>query len=768
MVSQVLHPVVTDGDLTLRVQVTGSEMLAPALPSLRPSGRSGRSSSSEIRMPVTLEQFTQLLNDSGLLSAEDMDDVRAGLPQYETVEALAENLYRRNKLTKYQLTRVIQGKAKSLHLGNYTVLDKIGQGGMGLVVKAKHRVMQRIVAIKVLSASTVKSPDAVKRFHREVEAAARLNHPHIVAAFDADQSNGTHFLVMEYVDGYDLAALIRMQGTLSVRRAIEFMLQAGRGLEFIHTHGVVHRDIKPSNLLIDRAGVVRILDMGLARLENSEQATDLTSSGQIMGTIDYMAPEQAVNTRTADHRADIYSFGCTLWYLLTGRSVYDGETAMAKLLEHRDRAIPSLLGINAELQTTNPRAVAIDRVIRKMLAKHPDQRYQSMAEVLMALEGCRSAKTESPEAPPALPSEAEEPLTAFLSSLSSGADPEKEPGLPLVSPPIPATIDLNVLNQDSTPFALLSGMASACTVLQRPPRSRNPVWIAVAIGGVCLLAIVWAFSGGNSPTPQPVTPVATNSEQKPPPTEAAPVEPTPAPPVHPAGQPNGQRNTQLAFNGTDSYVQVESLQYEHGQPYTCEGWFTPLGTPHAVSDPLIWSGPSWIALWEQNRVFGVGLTGTGPTAILATRPLEVRQPLDRESPVHVAGVWKGKEQRLFVNGRRVELANTNASAFPETTGGLFLGGAPWKNIGHSRWYRGGIDEVRISRGTRYTSNFEPERRFPDADPETLALYHFDEMSGETAADSSGHNHHGTVVNAKWIPAPARSGFARPNSDTTPE
>ncbi len=733
-------------------------------------------------MPVTLEQFTQLLNDSGLLSAEDMNDVRAGLPQFETVEALAENLYRRNKLTKYQLTRVIQGKAKSLHLGNYTVLDKIGQGGMGLVVKARHRVMQRIVAIKILSASTVKSPDAVKRFHREVEAAARLNHPHIVAAFDADQSNGTHFLVMEYVDGYDLSALIRMQGTLSVRRAIEFMLQAGRGLEFIHAHGVVHRDIKPSNLLIDRAGVVRILDLGLARLENSEHPTDLTSSGQIMGTIDYMAPEQAVNTHTADHRADIYSLGCTLWYLLTGHSVYDGETAMAKLLQHREGAIPSLLGTNAELQATNPRAVAIDRVIRKMLAKHPDQRHQSMAEVLMALEGCRSAKSEASEAPPALPPEAEEPLTAFLSFLSSGADPEKEPGLTIASPHIAATIDLNVLNQDSTPFTMLSGMATARTLVQRPPRSRSagrfPVWIAIALGGVCLLGVVWAFSGGSSPTPQPVAPVAMNPEQSPlaadtvPPFESS-TEDTPdksdtSPLARRPGPLNRQGNSQLFFNGTHSYVQVESLKYEHGQPYTCEGWFTPQGVPSAISDPVIWTGPSWIALWEQNRVFGIGLTGSGPTAILISQPPEVRQPVDRLLPVHVAGVWTGSEQTLFVNGLKVDLTNLNASAFPETTGGLFLGGAPYANIGHARWYRGGIDEVRISRGIRYTSHFEPERRFPDADPETLALYHFDEVNGETAFDSSGHNHHGTVVKAQWIPAPAPPGFTPPGRDSTPQ
>ncbi len=335
--------------------------------------------------------FLHELRASGLLEPEEINRQLRAIATRD-VEQFALEMVRRGKLTKYQAGLLARGMSRGLMLKNYEVLDKVGQGGMGLVFKARHRRMGRIVAIKVLPTAATKSPDSVRRFQREFQTAAKLIHENVVVAHDADESDGIHFMVMEFVEGGNLGQLVRQKGPLSIEHALDCILQAARGLQVAHDKGIVHRDIKPQNLLLDTQGTVKVLDLGLARLgleggaSDELSQSDLTQSGTVMGTVDYMAPEQALNSKNADHRSDIYSLGCTLHFLLTGRSLYRGETLMEKLVAHREQPVPSLRQARSDVSE------ALDSVFQRMVAKQPADRYQSMAELRTDLKAIASGE----------------------------------------------------------------------------------------------------------------------------------------------------------------------------------------------------------------------------------------------------------------------------------------------------------------------------------------------------------------------------------------
>jgi serine/threonine protein kinase len=365
-------------------------------------------------MAVAIEVLAKQLVESGLVDGAELRSLILDLPadrRPKDGEQLTRELVRQRKLTPYQAQQAFAGKAKSLVVGNYIVQDKLGQGGMGTVVKAEHKRMQRMVALKVISPEAMKSPDAVKRFHREVQAAARLIHQNIVTAFDADEFDGRHVLVMELVEGSDLSTHIKKNGPLSVEEAVHCIYEAAKGLEYAHKQGVVHRDIKPGNLLLGSSGVVKILDMGLARLDSTQESAEITSTGQVMGTIDYMAPEQAMNTRQADGRADIYSLGLTFWYLLTAKPAYTGDSIMEKLLAHRERAIPSLREVRSDVTP------AIQAIFERMAAKTPEERYATMTALIADLERVKAGET---AAPAARREEARNSVLAGQSSLGRG------------------------------------------------------------------------------------------------------------------------------------------------------------------------------------------------------------------------------------------------------------------------------------------------------------------------------------------------------------
>jgi serine/threonine protein kinase len=332
-------------------------------------------------MNISVQQFIQKLSDSGVLLDEDLAALHETLADPpETVEQLASELIQQNKLTRFQIEQINEGKGSRLVLGNYLILDEIGAGGMGEVYLAEHRRMKRQVALKVLPPAMIEDKQAVDRFQREVEAAAKLSHPNIVTAYDADQAGDVHFFVMEFVEGRDLAELVKKNGVLSVDQAVECVRQVATGLEFAHKKGVVHRDIKPANLLLDPEGNVKILDMGLARYQASQEEEVLTVSGMAMGTPDFMSPEQGVNAKHADERSDIYSLGCTLFYLLTGKKVYGGESLVEKVMAHQNEPIPSLI---EACQDATPE---LDAIFQKMVAKQRGDRFQSAGALLAELE----------------------------------------------------------------------------------------------------------------------------------------------------------------------------------------------------------------------------------------------------------------------------------------------------------------------------------------------------------------------------------------------
>lgn len=276
-------------------------------------------------------------------------------------------------------------------LGEYELLEHIGQGAIGDVFKATHRRMRRIVAIKVVNVAA-SSAEALKRFQREVKLAGLLSHANIVAALDANEGLGHHYLVMEYVPGQDLAAILKQNGPLGVEQVLDYIVQAARGLEYAHARGVVHRNIKPGNLLVSLDGVVKILDMGLARYDETDGADQLTQPGQMMGTVDYMSPEQASDARRADQRSDIYSLGYTMYRLLTGQVPYTTKNVVMKALAHAQSPIPSLRASRPEV------GESLEQVYRKMVAKDPADRFQTMGEVIPALEASRSEPAPRPVA----------------------------------------------------------------------------------------------------------------------------------------------------------------------------------------------------------------------------------------------------------------------------------------------------------------------------------------------------------------------------------
>lgn len=342
-------------------------------------------------MPIklTADSFLNLLKHSGLIEVDRLNhvlnDLKGADVNFGDAREIANALVSRQVLTRWQADKLLQGK-RGFFLGKYRLKSLLGKGGMSSVYLAEHVLMRRPCAIKVLPTKRVDDSSYLARFHREAQAVAALDHPNIVRAYDVDQQKeknaDIHFLVMEYVKGHSLQDLVMNHGPLGFLEAADYIRQAAAGLEHAHQAGLVHRDVKPGNLLVDKAGTVKVLDLGLARFfnEGNEASLTLSNDERVLGTADYLAPEQALDSHGVDHRADIYSLGCTLYFLLTGHPPFTEGTLAQRLMCHQTRRPPA---ITIDRPDAPPSLVAI---VERMMAKRADDRYPTADDVRAALE----------------------------------------------------------------------------------------------------------------------------------------------------------------------------------------------------------------------------------------------------------------------------------------------------------------------------------------------------------------------------------------------
>lgn len=455
-------------------------------------------------VPQNMDRQTFLTNlrQSGLLTAEQLGKVIGRLPQAAGGRVVARALVEQGLLTKFQAELLLAGRTNGFFLGQYRILDQLGRGGMGRVFKAEHQTMNRIVALKLLSSQLLKTEKAQQLFQREVRAAARLVHPNIVTAYDANQIDKRYFLVMEYVDGPNLDELTRQRGSLPVNVACDFVHQAALGLQYAHEQGMVHRDIKPANLLVQKASspgqnlryIVKILDFGLARLHSPTRPGQaghdsiLTSENTVLGTPDYLSPEQGRNLHQVDIRSDLYSLGCTFYFLLTGQVPFPGGTTVEKLVRHNtEEPVP----VEKIRQGIPPPVAAI---VRRLMSKHPGGRFQTPAELAAAL----TPFTGQGLAPSAIPLAAQAPA-AVPFAIPVPPPPEAAASLEFAS--TPADFDdecamIGTLPMDMTPTPLsAAGMPSMRLqrAVERDQQQRIKFALFSAIGIVVAILIFFSW-----------------------------------------------------------------------------------------------------------------------------------------------------------------------------------------------------------------------------------------------------------------------------------
>jgi serine/threonine-protein kinase len=499
----------------------------------------------DLNSPVAL---LQALGESGLWSADQFAAGEAVLSQAgPDPAALADRLQNIGPLTAYQARKVKLSRTVDLLCGNYLILEKIGEGGMGKVYKAVHQRIGNTVALKVVRSHLMTNKVVLRRYKREAEAAEKLNHPNIVALHDADVSADRCYLAMEYVEGSDLSRMLKLNGPLPYQEACEYIRQAALGLQYAHERNFIHRDVKPSNLLVsgeralpgtDGKAHVKILDMGLVRslveVEEDRSKSELTRDGTVVGTPDYMSPEQAKNSSAVDGRSDVYSLGCTLFYLITGKPPFPDGSPIDKLLRHQLDPPPDLKKLRKEVP------LGLVSLVNKTLKKKPEDRFQTAGELAQALSVYTAAAeadlliapavglpdtlaAPDPVAPlsPAVGIRLGQagssivPMAATVVTTTPTPQPKQKRVLIPIKPakPIPKPPVMSANDPSSVSIPMMDALTVTPRGTRRPPpkpgarhgshtANRTPYVIAGAAAGIALLAtlVAVAVSGGGNGT----------------------------------------------------------------------------------------------------------------------------------------------------------------------------------------------------------------------------------------------------------------------------
>ncbi len=528
-------------------------------------------------------------------------------------------------------------------VGDYVIDGPLGTGGMGRIFRARHRLMGRQVALKVLKESHCQDASSRRRFEREVQLLAKLSHPNIVTAFDARQEHGRLVLVTELVEGEDLAQRVKRLGASSPLQAMKFARQAACGLHYAHQQNIIHRDIKPSNLLLSHNQTIKVLDLGLARWgetlpESQLEAGALTGAEQVIGTPQYMAPEQARTPLLADHRADIYSLGCTLYYLLTAAPPYKGQSSIDAIVAHWEQPTPRL-----------PSSVHGERVVdgladlvQSMMAKQMEERIQSMGDVLAELDHLiLRAELETPATTPASieqraigPTAFDETLVATADELTASGTRSQPPAADIQAPPF-----FQRWNRRLT------------------QRMRWQVGSAIALVLTMLLSLFyWSDSWRTAPR------------------ELA---------TLPAG---------VVFDGQADYISVDDFAPRVDRPVRIEVAVAANAQPNAAN-LVSWTGDPSLFLFIWDQAWGVAYQSGGqPRLIVSRSPVQVGQ---RQV---LCGEWTGEKLRLYIDGNEVETRDLEYPMFPSRPG-LYLGGVPEGILPAEqgpRFFDGTIYFVRIS------------------------------------------------------------------------